>query len=177
MNYHVKSLEGENYLTLPCKSRSSLVTLNKEVINPPPKWNNNNSKSFLATHINHISSTQNQFIWVNDSTSLIHSNQKNHGIQLQLSRNRAGPVQQWAGEAYGFWLQTNEEWPHSWLLKNMRIPGGQLHGLESYPCSNMLNTVETHLQLNCMRHVPGLHHLTTRYKFSFWALIYNLINK
>lgn len=50
-------------------------------------------------------------------------------------------------------------------------------GLESYPCSTVLNTVKTHLQLNFMRHVPGLHHLTTRYKLSFWALIYNLIKR
>lgn len=40
-----------------------------------------------------------------------------------------------------------------------------------------LNTVETHLQPNFMRLVPGLHHLTTRYKLIFWALIYNLIKR
>lgn len=31
------------------------------------------------------------------------------------------PVQQWAGEAHGFWLQTDEEWPHSCCEKHATL--------------------------------------------------------
>ena len=89
----------------------------KEVINPPPKWNNNNSKSFLATHINHIPSIQiNLCEWmIQPHWSTPPKNHRPTPFPTEL------PVQQWAGEAHGFWLQTNEEWPHSWCEKHATL--------------------------------------------------------
>ena len=143
----------------------------KEVINPPPKWNNNILQVFFSnTHQPHFIYS-NQFMWVNDPTPLIHSTKKSssNSFPYRASRATMGRWSSWI-------LAANERRMASLMVWKTCYPTA-IPGLESYPCSTMLNTVKTHLQLNFMRHVPGLHHLTTRYKLSFLALIYNLIKK
>lgn len=110
-------------------------------------------------------------MWVNDPTPLIHSTKKSssNSFPYRASRATMGRWSSWI-------LAANERRMASLMVWKTCYPTA-IPGLESYPCSTMLNTVKTHLQLNFMRHVPGLHHLTTRYKLSFLALIYNLIKK
>lgn len=100
----------------------------KGIINPPPNEITITPSFFSNTHRPHFTYS-NQFIWVNDSTHWS-TPPKNHSptpFPTEL------PVQQWAGEAHGFWLQTDEEWPHH-VVKTCYPTA--IPGLESYPCSN-----------------------------------------
>ena len=91
-----KGLEGENYLTPPCKNMSFLSPWpkNKSYTHHQMKLKKK-SKSFFGKHIHHISST-NLFEW---------------RIQPHWSFPYRASVQQGASEAHGFRLQTDKEWP------------------------------------------------------------------